>query len=214
MRFERYLCIRPTWSAYLLLGMALSFLYQGCEPDPCLGVTCENGGVCVSGNCECPTGFTGLRCELAIDPCQLKACPLPGSQGCVVSPSGVAVCQCREGYQGEFCDQKWTDPYAGLYNCLETCDGTEAPFSMSVEEGPQFMSLTFNNFHNQTGAGSSSRMVAYLLTSKAFEFKEQFMPYGRVDGLGTRDQDGTIRLAYTIIQGGDTLNCTAVLTTN
>lgn len=34
---------------------------------------CQNGGVCVdvSGTCECPSGYTGLRCQLGeCEPCQ------------------------------------------------------------------------------------------------------------------------------------------------
>ena len=30
---------------------------------PCASVTCENGGTCVEGTCECYEGFTGDRCQ-------------------------------------------------------------------------------------------------------------------------------------------------------
>ena len=40
------------------------------DPDVCLQLdscgeigTCQNGGSCVEGNCQCPTGFTGANCE-------------------------------------------------------------------------------------------------------------------------------------------------------
>ncbi len=42
-------------------------LYTSCskKSDPCKGVVCYNGGVCVSGGCSCPTGYSGLNCEIS-----------------------------------------------------------------------------------------------------------------------------------------------------
>jgi len=34
--------------------------------DPCSGVTCLNGGSCSGGVCNCPTGYTGTRCETKV----------------------------------------------------------------------------------------------------------------------------------------------------
>jgi hypothetical protein len=33
------------------------------EPNPCAGITCENGGICNDGKCNCPAGFSGEHCE-------------------------------------------------------------------------------------------------------------------------------------------------------
>ncbi len=30
--------------------------------DPCAGINCLHGGVCVTGYCDCPTGWTGYNC--------------------------------------------------------------------------------------------------------------------------------------------------------
>lgn len=52
-----------TWlMALLLIGLALSSL-PGCRRDPCETVTCQNGGACIEGDCECPEGFQGEFCE-------------------------------------------------------------------------------------------------------------------------------------------------------
>jgi len=32
--------------------------------DPCVGVSCDNGGVCVEGTCRCPDSYSGVDCSL------------------------------------------------------------------------------------------------------------------------------------------------------
>ncbi len=32
--------------------------------DPCAGVTCQNGGSCMNGNCQCTQGFSGTVCQI------------------------------------------------------------------------------------------------------------------------------------------------------
>lgn len=34
-----------------------------CTPDKCKGVTCQNGGTCSKGNCNCATGYEGANCQ-------------------------------------------------------------------------------------------------------------------------------------------------------
>ena len=47
-----------------LLPAFILLLFLSCEKsDPCDGVQCQNGGVCASGDCDCPPGFWGSRCE-------------------------------------------------------------------------------------------------------------------------------------------------------
>jgi hypothetical protein len=41
------------------------FSFSSCETDACKDVTCENGGICVDGDCDCPAGFGGLNCGTA-----------------------------------------------------------------------------------------------------------------------------------------------------
>lgn len=40
------------------------FAISGCtKEDKCETVDCQNGGTCVDGNCGCPKGYLGSRCE-------------------------------------------------------------------------------------------------------------------------------------------------------
>jgi PKD repeat protein len=40
--------------------------------DPCAGVTCLNGGTCVNGSCNCPTGYTGSNCGSEVTPSSMR----------------------------------------------------------------------------------------------------------------------------------------------
>ena len=46
--------------------------YTACNKDECKDVTCNNGGTCINGNCSCPTGYEGSKCEI------VSAASLPG----------------------------------------------------------------------------------------------------------------------------------------
>jgi len=49
--------------ALLLIVGSVTSCTQEKPKDPCLAKSCKNGGTCVMGNCECPTGFSGDSCE-------------------------------------------------------------------------------------------------------------------------------------------------------
>ncbi len=36
---------------------------SSCVKDECADVVCQNGGTCVSGNCDCTAGYEGTLCE-------------------------------------------------------------------------------------------------------------------------------------------------------
>ena len=79
----------------LVLLVAMSTILTSC--DQCEGINCSNGGKCEKGECECPDGFSGDRCELE-DKC------LTGAVNC--QNDGVCVdgkCDCPEGYEGADC---------------------------------------------------------------------------------------------------------------
>ncbi len=50
-------------SALLTVGAFGTVLYTSCTKDECKDVVCQNGGTCSGGNCTCPTGVGGDKCE-------------------------------------------------------------------------------------------------------------------------------------------------------
>lgn len=49
------------------IGGEKYFLFECNEADPCKKLNCLNGGVCESGVCDCPSGYSGKNCEDAGD---------------------------------------------------------------------------------------------------------------------------------------------------
>ncbi len=53
------------------MAIFLSAGYYSCQKSPgsalvCSGVTCQNGGYCLKGQCMCPTGYVDSTCSTAI----------------------------------------------------------------------------------------------------------------------------------------------------
>lgn len=46
---------------FTIAGMVF---FSACVKDPCLDLTCQNGGSCSDGFCQCPTGFEGAECDI------------------------------------------------------------------------------------------------------------------------------------------------------
>lgn len=53
-------------SALLSVGAFTTITYTACTQDECKDVVCQNGGACVSGNCNCTTGYEGTSCETEV----------------------------------------------------------------------------------------------------------------------------------------------------
>jgi len=46
----------------LISFVGITVLMKSCK-NLCKDVDCQNGGVCIEGDCDCPEGFTGIECE-------------------------------------------------------------------------------------------------------------------------------------------------------
>jgi hypothetical protein len=87
------------FSALLTLGAFGAVTFTACNPDECKDVVCNNGGNCVSGTCQCPTGYEGGSCETLSATkfsgtwrTNTEACTLSGSNSqydITIAPSGT-----------------------------------------------------------------------------------------------------------------------------
>lgn len=53
--------------ATLLLAMFFTTNFSSCSTDKCEGVTCQNGGTCESGDCNCTAGYEGANCQTKVN---------------------------------------------------------------------------------------------------------------------------------------------------
>jgi hypothetical protein len=47
---------------HVFLFFLIITFFSACIPDHCKDTVCNNGGVCVEGNCSCLNGYEGINC--------------------------------------------------------------------------------------------------------------------------------------------------------
>ena len=87
------------FSVLLLCVLSMLLLFSSCKDneetmDPCVEMTCENGGEKVKTSnatceCSCPPGYGGERCEMVMEECVGVECP----EGQSAYPYNDCICQ-------------------------------------------------------------------------------------------------------------------------
>lgn len=190
-----------------LLGIFFLLCFS-CAEDRCETLACQNGGVCQDNACQCPEGFIGRECEISLDPCLQLMC----INGDCASGQQGAICNCESGYEGPTCETTWTQKFIGVLTANEVCGGTPIQFRVEVLDGPRFNRFTIENFHNKQSPQTTAKVVADLVNPRVFNIYEQPMTFGFVTGQGSINETGSlITLSYSIRNGTDTLQCSAIL---
>ena len=50
-------------TSFIIAACFYTITYTACKKDACKHVVCLNSGTCYEGNCQCPVGYEGLRCD-------------------------------------------------------------------------------------------------------------------------------------------------------
>jgi len=75
-------------AAFSVLALGAMLTFSSCK-DECKDVTCNNGGTCVTGSCECTTGYEGTNCETETRAKFIGTYTTNGSVTCPVSGNGT-----------------------------------------------------------------------------------------------------------------------------
>ncbi|CAF1344512.1 unnamed protein product [Adineta steineri] len=74
-----------------------------CDINPCYGMSnCTNDPSQRLGySCNCMSGFTGINCDVNIQPCKVNTCLQNGL--CIEMNETDFICNCSQGYMGIHC---------------------------------------------------------------------------------------------------------------
>lgn len=173
---------------------ALTLTLTSC--DECKDVTCDNGGSCSEGTCECTDNFYGDACEVE----------------CVNGTYADGTCGCDAGYEGEACDVESRADMIASYSVADVCsasgaDSYECDITASSASADGILISDFwAIFVNDVTATVSGDEITIA---------EQ-EPDGdgwKVSGSGTYNEDGTIDFDYNIVDpDGNADQCDATWT--
>ncbi|CAF4685309.1 unnamed protein product, partial [Rotaria socialis] len=99
----------PKSSQYEARSVGSVPCYIGCW-TPCEQLRCLNGGYCIQpatkttlAYCNCPSQYSGYRCEQPADPCLSYQCH---HGTCQKDRSNQPYCACNDGYVGSRCENQ------------------------------------------------------------------------------------------------------------
>lgn len=143
---------RTSISVLFLFGIIL--LTAACNEDPCEDITCNNGGTCADGLCECPDGFIGDDCSI-VDATNLIGNYSGRYEGCFqTAPDHVVQLD-----QSEVSGFAVTFINLGDYACPGNSDNrvrVEANFNGNSIEMPEQTVCGDSNFEGYTFDGTGT----------------------------------------------------------
>lgn len=155
----------------LLTGASLGISSCFLNPDACSEVTCNNGGVCIDGQCECVNGYAGVNCD---DEARLK-------------------------FIGNFTSAISREYYTNIIT--GTCSISASPnglLEISIQGlVPSNNSIiVIGNVYRDNGYDYNNQNVykPYIY----FDIPDQSISIGSISGIGEIDSAGNITISYDI----------------
>jgi hypothetical protein len=200
--------------ALFLGSIAAMCLFSSCKSDPCETVNCENGGTCVDGTCNCPTGYSGVICQIApvIDPCANVTCV----NGTATASGTTCDCVCEEGYEGAACDIESRAKFLVTgQSVIEHCGSlTSTPYIIDVIAGTDVTEVKIKNLANYNCSGGQDYYVSGTIEDNAISIPTQVVSVCGVTFTGSGSVTGsTVTISYSATDGAlITDNCTITYT--
>ena len=110
--------ILNVWVATFVV-LTIMFTVQSCTDEPCEGVTCFNGGVCVDGTCDCAPGFGGTDCANVLDQCVANGTVCLNGGTC---DPATGDCDCPAGFVGDSCETELRAEFIDIWSVSEDCN--------------------------------------------------------------------------------------------
>lgn len=196
-----------TNSILLLIFSALFMLsIAGC--DKCKNTTCENGGTCLDGECQCPANYTGENCE-TFTPCSGVTCANGGT-----CDTNTGDCLCAQGYEGPTCASESVDKYIGSYTVADDCNPV-AYSCATIEDPNEVTRFTFSDLGNYGVSGFQAVVDAPATNEvvQTFTIPSQTLSGVTISGTGTRNANSAVlTIDYTASLSGTTVTCEAIFT--
>ena len=161
--------------------------------DECKDITCENGGTCNEGVCECADGYFGTSCETA----------------CVNGTVAAGACDCNAGYEGESCDIESRADMVGSYSVADACSASgTASYEVSMTTGSASADqLRVSGFWE---IFVNSVLVTVNGDDLTIAEQEPDSDGWKVSGTGTYNENNTITWSYSITDPSGSVDaCTA-----
>lgn len=190
-------------SLFVLVTLFAIVNLQSCVNE-CFGIVCENGGVCVTGECDCPDGFSGTNCETE----NLCITQNPNCQNGGECVDGT--CECPLGYEGDDCSVESRTKFIGSYqdselDCGAAVDNlTDVSIEADASDPLKFTIKTFNVIINE-----NYNMSCTLTSTNTFDIPSQTPCPGcfEISGTGSIDDNGMVTNNLMV----STQTCTIIL---
>lgn len=184
----------------LPLAILTCFSISSCVADRCKDFDCRNGGECIDDGCECPSGFSGPRCEVE-DKCVTENVSCLNGGECEDGD-----CECSFWYEGESCETSILEQVLGTYVGVFRCDGfPQSPDTVEITGSAGALKMIRYNGENlDLNEGLEAREFA--IPNHAYESSQGAVTvhgYGEVSG-----DNLTIEFEYNYYGNGGERSCT------
>lgn len=107
-----------------------------CRNDTCPArAMCKDEPGFNNFTCLCRSGYTGIDCDITIDPCTANGSPCSNGATCIALQQGRYKCDCLSGWEGQHCEKNINDCAENPCLLGSNCTDLVNDFSCSCPPG-------------------------------------------------------------------------------